>query len=437
MVKRRYLLLFFILTILLVGCEIRTVDEMYVPPERSEDHNSLQSLINSAMTDLEYCAPSSGENQQLVQMADLDGDGEQECLLYAKGGEQRPLHILVFAQQNNTYVHAHTIDLVGSSFDKVVYAQFDGKPGLEVIVGSQVSDQVSRSVSVYSFYDGDAEHLVTADYLNFQIADLNSNGLADLFVLRSGPTDNDRGIVELFSFHSDGIERSIELNLSETADKRKRILVGQLYGGEPAVYVASAVDEDTLITDVYTVVNGVFTNVSLSSEVGTSIKTMRNYFVYADDMDSDNAMELPRIVPTRPIDMAWQESGDDLIAWYSITAAGEEIIKLYTYHNFIGGWYIQFDKQTAENISVVNIGNNFDFYFWDGDVAVKMFSIVAFTGQNRDAQSNADGYFPLHRTESTVYSAKLDDSAEEFSFTKDFVMRSFHVIHEHWNTGET
>lgn len=426
-----------ILTILLIGCEFRTVDKMYSPPERSADHNSLQSVINEAMANLQYCAPSSGENQQLVQMTDLDGDNQQECLLFAKGGEQRPLNILIFTQQNDAYVHSHTIELVGSSFDKVEYAQMDGRPGMEVIVGGQVSDRLSRSVSVYSFYGGDAEHLVTADYLNFQCVDLNANGLSDLFVLRSGPTDNDRGIVELFSYASGGVERSVELSLSETADRRKRISVGRLHGGEPAVYIACAVDEDTLITDVYSVINGEFTNVSLSVESNTSNQTMRNYFVYADDMDNDNAMELPRLVPTRPIDMAWQESGDELIAWYSITAAGEEIIKLYTYHNFIGGWYVQFDKQTAENISVVNIGNNFDFYFWDGDAAVKVFSIVAFTGQNRDAQGSADGYFPLHRTESTVYSAKLDDSAEEFSFTKDFVVRSFHVIHEHWNTGET
>lgn len=422
--------------LLLCGCQMRTVDQMYALPERSEDYKSLQTVINNAMNGMEYSAPISGENQQLVQMQDLDGDGIPECLLFAKGGEERPLHILIFSQQEDAYVHTDTIDVVGTAFEKVEYAQIDGKGGVEIVVGSQVSDQVSRSVSVFTLTGGEAEQFVTADYLNFLTVDLDANNRSELLVLRAGPTEADRGIVELFSVRDGVVQRSVEVNMSETADKLKRILTGRLSGGEPAVYVASAVDENTLITDVFAIVDGTFTNVSLSTESGTSIRTMRNYFVYADDMDNDGIMELPSLMEMRSIDTARRDSGNYLIRWYSMTTQGETVDKLYTYHNFIGGWYMQIGSELSTRLSVVDLGNVCDFYAWNGDSPVKLFSVYTLTGQSRESQSTAENRFVLHKAESVIYSAQLDDGAGQYGITQETVIRSFSLIHEHWKTGE-
>lgn len=422
---------------LLLGCQMRTVDQMYVPPKRSEDFNSLQKVINSSMNGLEYSAPISGENQQIVQTADLDGDSIPECLLFAKGGSDLPLHILVFAMEGDEYVHTQTIDLVGSAFDKVEYAQIDGIGGMEIIVGSQVSNQVSRSVSVYSFSGGEAEQLITADYLNFMTVDLNSNGKSEVFVIHAGSTEMDRGVVELYSHNAGVMERSVELNMSETASKLKRILLGQLYDGKQAVYVASAVDEDTLITDVYTIVDGAFTNVSLSNESGTSMKTMRNYYVYADDIDADGIMELPGLIEMRSIDLAWRGSDQHLIRWYSMSSDGAEHDKMYTYHNFIGGWYLQIDEALADKITVVDLGNVCDFYVWEEGKALKVLTVYTLTGQNRESQSTADNRFVLQKTESTIYSASLDEWARNYNISQETVLRNFQIIHEKWNTGET
>ena len=431
------MLVFFLLSALLLsGCQMRTVDQMYAPPKRSDDYNSLQSVINQSMEGLEYSAPTSGDNQQIVQMADLNGDEIMECVLFAKGGDNLPMHMMVFSLVNEEYVLSQTIDLPGSSFDRVEYAPIDDGAGMEIIVGTQVSDQVSRSVWVYSFSTGEAQQLVTEDYVKFLTVDLNGTGRNELFVIRSGSNDFDRGIVELFS-HSDGvIQRSVELNMSETADNLKRILVGQLQGGKPAVYVASAVDEDTLITDVYAIVDGAFTNVSLSNESGTSVKTMRNYFVYADDMDSDDIMELPSLIAMRSIDKTWYGYDQNLISWYSMTAEGEEVHKLYTYHNFLGGWYLQIDDAIALQLSVVDLGSVCDFYVWDQGSPIKVMSVHTLTGQNREVQSTMGNRFVLHKTESVIYAASLDNDAERFHFTQQSVCGSFHMIHEHWNTGE-
>ena len=55
------------LAVLLSGCMLKTVDQMYCLPRRSEEYYNLQSAMDQVMSGLDYCAPLQGENQQTVQ----------------------------------------------------------------------------------------------------------------------------------------------------------------------------------------------------------------------------------------------------------------------------------------------------------------------------------------------------------------------------------
>ena len=75
--KKRFVFLAAALAaMLLTGCALRTVEEMYALPKRSEEFRELQAAIDTAMYGMTYSSPQSGENQQTVQTADLNGDGE-------------------------------------------------------------------------------------------------------------------------------------------------------------------------------------------------------------------------------------------------------------------------------------------------------------------------------------------------------------------------
>lgn len=440
MPKRISWIVILVLTALLLGgCGMLTAEQMYCLPKRSEDYNNLQSAINSAMTDLAYCAPRAGENQQPVQMVDLDGDGVSEYLLFAKSNDDRPLRILIFRNMDGKYVHTDTVESNGTAFDQVEYVQMDDEPGLEIVVGCQVSDQVVRTLSVYTMHHGDIEQLLSVNYTKFMPLNLDGNEKSELFLIRPGNLDTDNGIVELYSMGKGTMERSNEASLSQPASKLKRVIVGQLYGGTSAVYVASAVDETTLVTDVFTVKENKLINVALSNEAGTSVQTIRNYYVYADDMDSDGVVELPQLMTMKPLSMGRSEDRYYLIRWYAMSPEGEKVEKVYTFHNFLGGWYMHLDTAIASRITVSGLGSQFDFYLWDENYkfAQKLMTIYAYTGQNREEQATVDGRFVLHRTESTVYAASMELVAETYGLTQDSVIYSFRMIQQAWNTGET
>ncbi len=427
---KRISIAFFLLAALLLmgGCHLRTVDEMYSLPKRSREYQQLQIAIDKAMQGLEYCAPASGENRQTVQTADLDGDGQEEFLLFARGSGETPLRIFLFRQTDGVYARMGTIQLNGSAFDQVEYADIDGRPGLEVVVGSQISDQVLRSVAVYSFAGGETEQLMSTQYARFLSCDLDSSRSKELMVLLPGTAEGGSGTCALYHFQNGTMERSGEVSLSRPVDNIKRIMVGRLHGGNPAVYIASSVDERAIITDIFAIKDEKFTNISFSNESGTSVGTLRNYYVYADDLDGDGVLELPALI-TMP------EGGRNqqyLIRWFSVDIQGNEITKLHTFHNYLGGWYVTLEGEWAARVGVIQQGGTYSFHVWNQDFtqSQQIMALFVLTGDDREEQALADRRFVLHRTESVVYAAKLEASSVPYGITQDSLIECFQLIRQ-------
>ena len=427
-----------ILSISLCGC-VMTVDQMYVPPRRSESYKNLQTLMDEYRRDLDYCAPITGENQQSVQMADLTGDGVKEVLVFLKGSDQHPLKVLIFRLAGEKYETMSIIETSGSAFDQVDYIQLDGEPGLELVVGCQVSEQVLRNVSVYRFSSGQPEQLMTVNYQKYLTLDMNRDGLGDLFVLRPGRTEGDCGIVELYSMPGGTLARSAEVTLSQSVGLLKRIMSGSLHDGENAVFVASIVDAGTIVTDVYALVGGALTNVSMSNESGTSVKTVRNYYVYAEDIDGDGVLELPSLISMHAPTLERSGEREHLIRWYALAADGSEHDKRFTYHNYLQGWYMELDQKFVDRFCVVpEDTGRFAFCLWDRSFTQlrKLWTVYVLTGEDRSSIAAEGGRFQLLKTDSVVYACLLEEDGRKLGFTEEYLTNSFFLIQSDWLTGD-
>lgn len=419
------------------GCALKTVDEMYRLPKRSETENHLQSAIDAAMNGLEYAAPVSGENQQTVQLADLDGDSDPEYLLYARGTSENPLQILIFDQSGETFHLVDRIEGTGSVFEQVEYVNIDSEPGLEIVVGKRVSDQLVRTLSVYTYSSGKLERLMSANYHKFLTCKLWSEEATQLMLIQPGEVDSDRGVAVLYSYQDGEMIRSQEAELSSSAMDVKRIMVSPLESGESAVYVASSMGEGAIITDVFAMKYGRFANISLSNESGTSVRTLRNYYVYADDIDGDGILELPDLITMKPLEQMRLANQQYLIRWYSMDINGQETDKLYTFHNFSAGWYVALDSRWANRITVSQEGNRYLFYLWDENLenCELIVSLYSFTGVERESAAQEDGRFVLHVTDDVVYAAKFE--SQSVKITEEDMITAFRLIQKDWKTGET
>lgn len=435
--KKRILLpvFVFLLTLLLNGCAARTIDEMYCLPRRSERNNNLRSAIEASMIGRVYSAPVSGVNQETVQMADLDGDGKEEYLVFTKVLQDDSLQILLFNQlEEENYALWETIDCKGSSFEQVQYADIDDKPGCELIVGTQLNEKVTRTVSLYSFGSGQTDKIKSMIYIKFVVCDLDSDGHSELMVIQNGEAEADSGSVRLYSYTDGNVVGSMEAKLSVSPENIRRIAVNKLDSGEQAVYVASACNETAVITDIFAIQNGTFANISQSSDLGTSMQTLRNYFIYAEDLNNDGVLELPSLVS-----MMYNTTEQNLIRWFTVDINGRETDRLYTFHNIQDGWYIQLEGEWIDRFAAEKNETTYTFYMWNNSygTAVPVFTVFSLTGKNRDTQAQVQNRFPLYRGEDVVYAAKLESGSAIYGMTETYLRENFHLIRQDWKTTES
>lgn len=422
------------------GCGSKTAADMYSLPKRSPEYNNLQTEIDRAMMNLEYAAPVSGENRQPVQMADLDGDGVDEYLVFARGAGEKPLKILVFRQlPEQKFELIEAISCKGAEFEQIEYEEFDDEPGCELVVGRRINDQVTKIASVYSFASGQSEQILSSIYSKFITCDLNRDGSTELMVIRNGEAEAANAVALLYAYKNGAVERSMEASLSVKADQIRRITTNVLYEGETAVYVASSLNDNGIITDIFAVRNGQFSNITLSSDYGTSVQTLRNYYIYAEDINGDGILELPSLVPMRFTSALSEFSEQNLIRWYCMDINGEEIDRLYTYHNFAEGWYIELDQSWLNRIAVEEFGAAHTFYMWNESYgeAVAIFTVYTLTGRDRDSQADVQNRFALHRGENVVYAGKLEYASAIYGISESYLINCFHLIRPDRLAGDT
>lgn len=435
--KKRIIAGLLLASLLLSGCGYRTVEDMYQIPKRAQEYTLLESTIEEAMVGLSFASPTYGDNQQNVQSADLDGDGKQEYLVFAKGKSDRPLKILIFHEtEDANYTLMEMIQMNGAAFEQVDYVDIDGRPGCELVVGRRLSDQMMRIAAVFSFADGQSNQLINTIYAKFYTADMDSDGKADLVVLREGDTDASAGSAVIYTYVDGAMVRSKEVRLSQRVDQIKRTKVSRLQSGEPALYISSAMHDSAIVTDVLTILDGNLTNLNSGGKLAYSVETLRNYFLYVEDIDDDGVMEMPSLMDIRPAPGQPDAKRQQLVYWCAIDSDGYEIKKAFTFHNVDGGWYLllNMDAETVERLAVAKDGNGYTFYIWDeaGTTAAPIFSIYSFTGKDREKLATENNRFPIYSGDNVIFAGKLEVGSGVNGITQESITEAFRLIGTDW-----
>lgn len=433
--KHKLILLSFLLALLLTGCYSFDSDSLYALPQRSREYRELQTAVEAALGNGSYSAPVSGDNPQTIQQVDLDGDGQDEVLVFCKMDGERPLKVLVLRREEERFTLAWTLEGEGTAFDSVRYAQIDGKPGMEVLVSRRIGEQVQQFLSVYTFANGEYRELMSSGYAAYTVLDLDGDQRSDVFVLRANP-DGPRAYAERYHFTNGELQKDVEASLSTGADSVKRVLTGQIAPGVPAVFVASAYDENNLITDVFTLDQGEFTNITQNRESGQSAQTVRNYYVYSTDIDGDGVIELPNTQPLPALPDDPGSEGQYRIIWYNLSPDGTRTDKMSTYHNFAEGWFLFLPESWCDDLFVTKrpaesgfAGTELAVLDEDGG-RTPLVTIYAFTGDQAKARSESEGRFLLGQRGEVCFSALLGEGAEldQDQLTARFSMISLDLL---------
>ncbi len=428
------------LMLCLSSCYLKTGEELYSLPQPPEDYLDLQTALNAVLDEgAEYAAPVSGANRQSVQLVDLNADGEKEAVAFFRATGDRPLRLCIFQKADDTYQLCATIDGAGSAIDSVEYLNIDGRPGLEIILGWQVSDSVTQYLGLYALDGWRVTEMMSASYNEYCTVDLDSDGQSELFLLK-GDAEGRTGVAQLYRYDGSQMEKEPDVAMSVGAENLRRLITGYMEPGVMAVFAASSYEQSGIVTDVFVLQDDLFYNASVSPDgSGLSAQTVRNYYIYADDIDGDGVIELPMPVQ---LPQAWASDTENfwVIDWYNLSLKGVHQPKLLTYHNYSGGWYLELPDSWREELTVYrtegNAGWIYTFARWNGEGAdpTPLLHISPISGTGAKL---SNGWFVLGTVSDVTYAALIPPEAAAGSPTREELINRFHVIRYDWNTGET
>ncbi|MBP3411892.1 MAG: hypothetical protein J6K89_01395 [Oscillospiraceae bacterium] len=430
-------LLILVMMLSLSGCFMDPAESLYAVPLQPESYYNLQSEIEKLIEGgAVYSPPSAGENQQTVQLVNLDGDRDEEAVVFLKSAGDAPLSVCVFDRQEEQYLMVDQVFGSGYAFDCVWYDTIDDAPGQELLVGRKVSEGVPLVLSVYSLQDGALVEHMSTNYAEFTIADLDADGRREIVSFRAGG-DAQNGVAEYYRWSEGELVRARECNLSAPVTAIKRIITGKMCRNVPAVFVGSTYGENMLVTDIFALREGSFSNMTLHEDTGLAVATMREYYVYSGDIDADGLIELPRLVALPPLPNDPNSENQALIYWFNLLENGETEEKTVTYHNYSAGWYIRIPEPWQKKLGVtrsVSYASTPVHSFVDRESQKELFAITAFNDEKHLDTMEHNGWMQLAQKGDITYACRFDEAA---GLTQQSLRELFRFIRLDWNTGET
>ena len=429
--KRSKLILPLLLCLLfLAGCSGEAIESYFSLPKSSDDYLQLQELVDAEIASgCEYAAPSGGSYRQSLQLHDLDGDGEDEAVVFLRDAAHNG-RIVIYKLYRGRYEAVLTLRGEGTAVGSVDYSDLNGDGAAELSVAWRVG-QGLKYLTVYDLDGWGGAELLSCGCSEFIICDMDGSGPDELMVIDAEADGG--GSVSLYLLAKNADALCLTARLSRGVSELERIRSCLLEDDVPALLVESACEDGALVSDLFVLQNEELRNITLNNETGIS-RTKRSYTVYASDIDSDRHIEIPS-----PSSLFSQSTADRFwsIAWNGYSADGEPTEKLDSYHSYADGWYFilpdgwhetltvrRADDITGERSIILSELNRST-----GEVSDKLI-IYTLTGENRQERSHIAGRFVIREEDTTIYAASIISGISE-----EEVKERFKLAYAEWSTG--
>ncbi|MCL2081801.1 MAG: hypothetical protein FWH04_00970 [Oscillospiraceae bacterium] len=461
---RRHILIYTALLCLgfLAGCI--PAQELLLAPRPAVSVSKLQNEIDKLLQNgYQPSVPLSGKYRQAVQMYDLDGDGEDEAILFVRDTDNEGSHrIYIFKRTGNEYVRLESIEETAESIHSVAFCDLSGGGEYALMVGWQVGDSL-RSMSVYALKGDSVVTMLSGQrYWSYGVLDI-TNGQHEtasqaLMLIFIEPEEGSPSFTEMYTLKNDLLECNASANLSKGVTGVRRVLAGTTRDGYPALYVTCKYpvpgdDTDSSereITDVFAYRNQSLDNISISETAGISDYLVKSVGgIYAMDVNKDGIVELPII---NPLPFGGEQAGEanslHLVEWVSYDSGGNSETASRSLHNILRGWYFRFPDNWPDDFTVSSeIDNRADktvirtiFSVTDSGLKKVDFLKITDTSYKSSRPITPPSEILLRQDASSFFTASARELPPELSRHNldDYTIKShFGIMEPGWNYMQT
>lgn len=326
---------------------IATVDALLTPPLYYSEYEGLVKAFNSSVdTGVILCNPKSGDHLSAITVSDVDGDGEEEGIVFYRDALQENVaHFALFKCSDDVWSKKCDFKGYGNEVKSLTLTDLDGDGIDEVFVIWSYSGIDSGSVfSVYRAGGGNLRYEQIA-YESCEVAtavDFNDDLKDDIFFISSSKEENtvsrtagvmslkDGELVSLGSVPADPNVISYVSLKTEKSDSHSPM----------RVYIDASKSNNMMITELFYIdgETGGLVNPFYDAETGSNNVTLRFENLQCTDVNADGRIEIP--VQTLYSETVGEEEEELYLTDWIYFENGTPAMKISTFVNVEDGYLV-------------------------------------------------------------------------------------------------
>ncbi|MCI5816745.1 hypothetical protein [Ruminococcus sp.] len=419
---------------LLSGCTFSTsIDGLLSPPKLSlEQEQIYDALRRAAGSSISLKYPKTGGYLSAFIVSDIDGDGEDEALVFYEKNllrnEENALRLNVLDQIEGSWRSVYDLAAGGAEVEEVMISRLGSNSRTNIIVGYSMVNQGERVLSVYDYRQGELTETLNSSYSLADVCDLDRNGENELLIVcGQALSQSARAMTYVLSQDGSYYESRVELN--EAFTDFANLLYGNTAEGIPCVWLDGITGPSTVQTQVLTLENGVLT--LLYSDKDSGIRTVRQSGYLTCDLDGDGVAEIPVNTLFPGYTDATESEQIPMTSWYECRG-GRLMRKCSGYYSPARQFAFVLPRRwerkvtlkqdaLAEELVFYRLGRSLE------DSTVPLLRLCV-TDNADTAQDRLDnGYILLCSKNGLRYLAQLPDTGDELALTVSEAILLFHA----------
>lgn len=312
--------------------QLNVADLMQTPKltaEQSEIYNALTRATGVSDVRLKY--PKSGQHRSSFVLFDLDGDKEEEALVfYTFSDWNENVRMMILDRDENGWNSVYDAAGEGTDIAQVDFCVLTSSGEYNLLVGWEKGSADNTTLSIYRYGAGELNLLYESEYTDMLMEDFDLDGTDEL-ILAIKKTSSATGNIRFINETAEGLQMVSRIVLENNVQSFLKMQIGRLSEKELALFVDVENGRDQYYTEIFVLNNiGKLRSLYNYGESATPI-FWRNIALPVGDYDGDGIMDLPAIM---------LQEGEE------ITAADENSGAHITFLQFVDGGELEIFKET-------------------------------------------------------------------------------------------
>jgi len=426
--------------LLLFTTQLESPSDLLSPPSLSGTNLEIEQAFKNVMGKNDYVLqyPSGGEYRSAYIIKDIDFDGADEAIVfYSLKSDETLVRVNILDKINDKWESVYDEPGYGAKILSVAFEDLNDDDKLEIIsCWSLFESKTSKTLTIHeiicnNYRPVEFETLVNQSYTFADVADMDSDGLNEVFVTWIDSTtdkNNPKTYASILKQDKDGTISQIGQNiiLDSSISSYSSLKLEKNTEGKAIAYLDAYKGEDAMITEVIWWDEKQKSLVAplVDTETLTNKLTLRTPAVKSADIDGDGEIEIPINIETNGETYA-KETQSTLFAWTYPEGDYLEPV-CYGYINTTLGCFFQLPADYEDNIIAYRLSTDaVTTFYWTDDGVIRgdpLFTIVV-----KDASKltkNDDYTFKVYHSNMVIYGT-LTSLGAELGFTDDMIEKSF------------